>query len=451
MRLLISVALGFTLGVRVAAAWEWCWIAAIRGDISVPNEKVISTIGVTDEDVAHLRLLMRRAVSDLTHAWRWGTDTGADLLVVDISNFAGQMARARAKVSGMRVAVVCDADTPTEGDPAFVRPLKLDNVIQVLNQATQASSTSPPQAGAPVEEFYHADVSGQDAAGEGHFPLGLDEVQPGPASAEVAQGLDEMIRGNPLADPYVNLKPARLDSSVMVEATGLSTKRSELRSDRERESQATPLGHSPPERAPLKRKIVDERSAHRLREYLEGDLVAGPVQIAWSGSAVLTLDPKNRVYHCTRSLRDLEAYCRKSPRRDEWRRLTSAEIAQVRESQEAQPYQKLIWLDVLLHSEGRLASGLDPGGTYELTRWMEIARDYPHLARISAALMQPARLHEIASSCGVDMGQVFDAINAYDAIGCLKKTPRQSRHAESDEGMKKPSFLQRLRNPFGKS
>ena len=66
----------------------------------MPNEKVISVIGVSDEDAAHLRLLMRRAAGDLTHAWRWGVDTAADLLVVDNSNFAGQMARARGKVSG---------------------------------------------------------------------------------------------------------------------------------------------------------------------------------------------------------------------------------------------------------------------------------------------------------------------------------------------------------------
>ena len=283
------------------------------------------------------------------------------------------------------------------------------------------------------------------------FPFLPDEVERDPASADVAKGLDEMIRGDPLLDPYANLMPSTLGDSTLIQGSGMSTRRGELRADRDRESQATPLGHVSPSRSPSKPSAADERSAHRLREYLEGELIAGPVQIAWSGSAVLTLDPKNRVYHCTRSLRDLEAYCRKSPRRDEWRRLTSAEIAQVREQQPAQPYQKLIWLDVLLHSQGKLASGLDPGGTYELTRWMEIARDYPQLARVSAAMMQPIRLHEIAANCGVDMSQVFDVVNAYDAIGCLKKTPRQSRHAESDEDRQKPSFLQRLRNPFGKS
>ncbi|MEZ5462553.1 hypothetical protein [Dokdonella sp.] len=417
----------------------------------MPNDKVISTIGVSEEDVAHLRLLMRRAADELSHVWRWGSDTGADLLAVDISNFAGQMARARAKVSGMRVAIICDAETAAEDDPALVRPFKLENVIGVLNQATQVSAGGLPHAAPHTEDFYHTDDSDPSEPEISDFPFLTQDIKPDSTSSDAAPGLDEMIRGNPLADPYANLKPARLDSSTMVESTGLSTRRSEARADRERESQGTPLGHAPPARSPLKPSQADERSAHRLREYLEGDLLAGPAQIAWSGSAVLSLDPKNKVYHCTRTLRDLEAYCRKSPRRDEWRRLTSSEIAQIRKEQPEQPYSKLIWLDVLLHSGGKLASGLDPGGTYELTRWLEIARDYPQLARVSAAMMQPIRLHEIAANCGVEMGQVFDVVNAYDAIGCLKKTPRQSRHADTDESSQKSSFLKRLRNPFGKS
>ncbi|MCB1571398.1 MAG: hypothetical protein KDI72_10250, partial [Xanthomonadales bacterium] len=99
------------------------------------NEKTIATIGVSDEDVAHLRLLMRKAAGELRNDWRWGSDTRADLLVVDPAGFAGQMARTRAKTTGMRVAIVCDPGAPTEGDPALYRPLKVANVIDVLNAA----------------------------------------------------------------------------------------------------------------------------------------------------------------------------------------------------------------------------------------------------------------------------------------------------------------------------
>ena len=414
------------------------------------NEKTIATIGVSDEDVAHLRLLMRKAASELRNDWRWGSDTRADLLVVDPAGFAGQMARTRAKTTGMRVAIVCDPGAPTEGDPALYRPLKVANVIDVLNAAAAGSSVSAPGVGAVGSLFLGEHEDGQfelEQPADAFPEEGKVQRRPG---SEIAPGLDELIRGNPLADPYVNLKPARLDESTAIENTGNQTRRSELRADRERESQAVPLDQSAPARAPVKSADGVDHSPHRLREYLEGNLLGGPVQIAWPDAGVLTLDPKHKVYHSAEPLQKLEVYCRESPRRSDWRRLTTTELTEIRESQPSQPYQKLIWLDVLLHSDGKLASHLDPGGTYELVRWLEIARDYPHYARISAAMMQPARLHEISAACGCPMGEVFAVVNAYDAIDCLKKTPRPSRHAEAEEAKPRSSFLDRLRKPFGK-
>jgi hypothetical protein len=416
----------------------------------LPNEKVIATIGVSDEDMAHLRLLMRKAATELSCPWRWGSDTGADLLVVDPSNFAGQMARTRAKTSGMRVAVVCDLESSTEGDPAFYRPFKIGNVIGLLNgisgaPAPAANLSSAENMFLPPEADADGDLRLLDPA----FPE--EPAKPHGRDAHVAVGLDELIRGNPLADPFFNLQPAKLDESTSIGNVGGLTRRSELRADRERESQAVPLSQQAPPRNPGKTTDSADRSAHRLREYLEGSLIGGPVQIAWPDAGILTLDPKNRVYHSAQTLRELEIYCRQSPRRDDWRRLTSAELTEIRETQPSQPYEKLVWLDVLLHSAGKLASNLDPGGTYELVRWLEIARDYPHYARISAAMMQPVRLHELAASCACSMGEVFAVVNAYDAIGCLKKTPRPSRHAEAEQDKSRPSFLQRLRKPFGKS
>jgi hypothetical protein len=351
----------------------------------------------------------------------------------------------------MRVAIVCDVGAPTEGDPALYRPLKADNVVDVLNGAAASSTVASSGVGA-VGSLVLGDSNDNmfeyEQPGDG-FP-GEDTVQrrgdPG-----IAPGLDELISGNPLVDPYFDLKSARLNDSTTIEPIGGQTRRSELRADLERESQGVPLDQSAPARAPVKAADGIDRSVHRLREYLEGNLLGGPVQIAWPDAGVLTLDPKHGVYHSAEPLRALEIYCRESPRLDDWRRLTTAELTGIRESQPSQPYQKLIWLDVLLHSGGKLASNLDPGGTYELTRWLEIARDYPQYARISAAMMKPARLHEIAAACGCPMSEVFGVVNAYDAIDCLKKTPRVSRHAEAEDAKPRSSFLDRLRKPFGKS
>src|SRR6187431_1105426 len=71
-------------------------------------DKNLVVIGLSDDDTAHLRLLMRKAGEQLQQRWRWGSEEGADLVVVDTNAFAGQMARTRALAAGMRVAVITD-------------------------------------------------------------------------------------------------------------------------------------------------------------------------------------------------------------------------------------------------------------------------------------------------------------------------------------------------------
>jgi hypothetical protein len=416
--------------------------------VSLSNEKVIAAIGVSDEDVAHIRLLIRKATAELNYPWRWGSDSQADLLVVDTSNFAGQMARSRAKVTGMRAVLVCEPGTETDGDPAFVRPFKPENIVLVLNQATGASASIGARSRASSDYFLSQTRDFEMDGSHDDLRLISEEVDQRSSAADVAPGLDELLRDNPLANPRLAPNPLRFDQNADVDGSGDPTRRSALRSDRDREALAVPLTDVSAARVPAKKLNAEDQSRHRLREYLEGALLGGPVQIAWVDAAVLALDPKNHVFHCADPLRGLEIYCRESLRRSDWHRLTTTELAEIREKQPARPYKLLVWLDVLLHSSGRLASNLDPGGSFSLTQTLEIARDYPIHSRISAALMRPARLNEIAASCGCEMGTVFDVVNAYDAIGWLKWTPRPSRHAE--EAPKK-SLLGRLRNPFGKS
>lgn len=417
------------------------------------KEKIIAANGVSDEDVAHIRLLIRKLVEQLNHTWRWGADSQADLLVVDTSNSAGQMAHSRAKSSGMRVVVVRDAgaDADHEGDPALVRPFKAENVVAVLNQSTAAGTNLKSQihAGSPFLQNHSSEFDGIAELPE--FAMMDDAAEHRPVDANVAVGLDELFRDHPLADLYLNLKPQKFDESAHVDGSGDPTRRSALRADRDRESLAIPLSAPSSARVPERKQNIEDLTLHRLRDFLAGELIHGPMQISWASAGVLTLDPKNQVFHSADRLSNLEIYCRESSRLSDWRRLTTSEMNALREAQPAQAYHKLIWLEVLLHSDGRLASNLDPGGTFELTRWFELARDYPSYARISAALMQPQRLHEIVASCECEMSTVFDVVNAYDAIGWLKWTPRRSRHFEDDDKSKKSSFLSRLRNPFGKS
>src|SRR3982751_6925924 len=106
------------------------------------DEKTIAVVGVTDEETAHLRLLMRRAASELSHVWKWGSESNADLLVVDPSSFSGQMARTRAQSGGMRCAIFSDDPAIAGTELALHRPLNAANIIDVLNRAARMAERS---------------------------------------------------------------------------------------------------------------------------------------------------------------------------------------------------------------------------------------------------------------------------------------------------------------------
>jgi hypothetical protein len=183
-----------------------------------------------------------------------------------------------------------------------------------------------------------------------------------------------------------------------------------------------------------------------LRQYLEEDLLLRPARISLPDAPAMAFDPKLKVIHTAVGLGALEPYCHASWRLCDWQALTTAELAELRATQPAQPYSRLIWLDALVASHGRLASHLDPGGTYRLTRWIEIEKELSRYFRIASAMLQPSRLHEIAATSGSSMADVFDVVNAYDAIGLIEWQPRPRR----DDGPA-PGLMQRLRRPFGKS
>lgn len=370
-------------------------------------------IGVPDEEAAHLRLLLRSCAADLQHEWRWGDENGADLLVVDSRSFSGQMARTRALGAGVRCAVF--SDVPVEdAELVLPRPLRRADVIGMLNRASAAAA--PDAAIAPQgDDFYTRDLGDHVPAAAGF------ETQPhveAPAvEPEAVGGLDEALRPEPAE--------LREGSGVRIQA-------------------------EPPQRRYASREEMLEDTAPRgLREFLDGDLLRAPVRYALRGAPALTLDPKNRVAHAPAGLAALAPYCSARWRRCDWQPLTNAELIEARESQESHGYARLVWLDVLLGSGGQLARHLDPGGTYRLKQWVEIEKDLNRYFRIGSALLQPMRLHEIAAAAEAPMADVFDFVNACDAIGLIEWQPRTRR----DDGAPpaRPSLFGKLRKSFNRS
>ena len=89
-------------------------------------------------------------------------------------------------------------------------------------------------------------------------------------------------------------------------------------------------------------------------------------------------------------------------------------------------------MDRFLGSNGYLAPHLDPGGLYRLTRWLELAQDYPRAFRIGANMIVPQRLGDIAHVSEVSLAEVFDVVNAYEAIGYVEWSRRQRSRPETE-------------------
>ena len=402
-------------------------------------DKRIAVVGVSDEETAHLRLLMRKATAELTHGWQWGNESRADLLIVDPASFAGQMARTRAQAAGMRYAVFSD-EAVVGGELVLRRPLKVANVVAVLNQA--AAMVPRPEGMEPhKQDFYLGDVGDESAVDADE--LDISAYEPAKRLPDAAPGLEELLRIDPVeVKESARIKTA-LDENTTVFGTSGPTARSEARG-REAPDIFTRSTADAPIESVLVRGGSTDTSRHSLRAYLDSDILGGPARIALPDMPALALDPKNKMYHSSARLAALEPYCKTALRSSEWQRLTTSELGELRLAEPPQPYQRLIWLYVLVHSEGKLARHLDPGGTYRLTRWIEIERDFSSYFRIASTMLQGARLHEIAATSGASMADVFDAVNAFDAIGLIEWQPRAPRGGEP-VAEPKPGFLGRLR------
>ena len=420
------------------------------------KEKVIAVVGVSEEDTAHLRLLLRKAADHLKFRWRWGAEDGADLVVIDPKTFAGQLARNRFGATGARCALLLDAGKVENGVLQFHRPLKITAFLEVLRQI-EGNVMDGLELVPLSDDFYFGEM------GEFRPEHSLDELDafaddPDEShtvvvlrgGADAGDGLAEVLKHDPADDKPRVTVPVHLDSDTAIEATGAPSARSEWRRGDEQDEMRPGSGSmrlDPDAAPPFKRAAEEAPKAEPLVAYLAQPLLGGPSRLVYDNAPALVLDPKHQSFHSASGLHALEVYCRAPILRSAWTSITSAEMAHLQEAAPARPYEYLVWLSTLVRSEGRLASNLDPGGAYRLTRLIDLGDDYPWVRSISRHMQQPLRLHEIAAAANAEMGEVFNVVNAYDAIGCISWTPRQPRNAVPED---KKGLLGKLKLPFGR-
>jgi len=389
------------------------------------REKIIVCTGASDEDVAHLRLLLRTAGAQLAAPWRWGAEGHADLVIVDAANLVGSAARGRALQRGVPCAELIAADA-LQPDGLFLRkPLRREDFVALLNDSERPVGSSFTLL-AQGDDFFDIDLGETEDDTELPSPNATPwRVLPAPDELDAFEAL---FKRDDLADKPQILMPDRLDAGAGVEYTGEQTTRS-ARSVISRDPFATADGATNQNIDPSVRSFanVQDEGEYPLRDYLAGTLLGGPSRIALPGLPALILDPKEQVFHAEGGLSALEEYCKRPLRRADWRPALSAELREARERIPARPYLRLLWLERMITSNGYLSQHLDPGGSYKLTRLLELAQDYPRAFRIGAAMMgQPLRLHEIVAASQTSMAEVFSVVSAYDAIGWVEWQLRES-------------------------
>jgi hypothetical protein len=415
------------------------------------TDKYLVVVGLSEEEEARLRLLMRRAAIDhLSHMWRWDSEDRADLVIVDPDDANGELARSRAYDAGKRCAVFGNGEL-REGELRLARPMKLEGVADLLNEVGAATEFEVAGAIIPsaqnfysLEELDTPDARPEDDEVE-EVELNLESGEQ--REAKPAQGLEDLLQPDSVAAKPGFGDSLELKDDALIESGRMVTAR------REKRVADAGSGLRRPDRAPGELNLSPPPSLEparlaptTLRDYLRGNLLGGPATLALKGAPPLTLDPKARVFHSSSaSLHALLPYCKQAlPQRD-WHRLTTTELARVREEQPAQPYTRLIWLATLAQSGGRLGAHLDPGGRYRLKAGIHIETDLPTHARIGKVMCDMAKLNEIAAVSGASMAEVFDVINAYDAIHALETERRQPRHTEAPREPARGGLLAKLR------
>ncbi|MEP6485075.1 MAG: hypothetical protein ABJB01_11550 [Rudaea sp.] len=409
------------------------------------SEKYVGLVGVGEEDTAHLRLLLRAAGGQLANRWRWGNEDNADLLIVDPSVLAGQIGRNRAFSSGRRCVVMSDSEVLRDGEERLPRPFKADALVSVLNNAASTAEVRSTTVNEFANDFY--DI------GNFELDMQLEETEVAEARAHQreetpALGLDELFKPDVEASSPQFAVPAMLDAETSLSHVTKTSLRSDnrfadsIQAQRKIDEKAEGINFGP-----RNGTSAAASGLHPLRDFLSGNLLGGPSTLSFDNAPALTLDPKEKQFASPGTLRQLSVYCQRDFARDAFRAVTSQELARQRAEYGVYPYSRLIWLDVLLLSGGQLSRTLDPGGRYKLKVYPKAEKDFPKHFAIVAALQQPAKLNEIAATARASMGEVFDVVNAYDAIGLIEVERRAPRHAEPDQ----PSGLMaRLRNPFGR-
>ena len=346
----------------------------------------LALTGLEQEDITDFRRVFGKLRSQLEADWRLVDGPDADLTVIDIDSIYGHMDWLKLTGSGMRTAVYTSAQYAKESDLVLFKPIKADNLAEILNAAAAERDAAGSEADAGTAAAAHADTA-PAAAASGAPPAPVDpepEAKPAPQENGSAPASPRVATAGPREVPAVNRARAEEHSEEAEDLTPPP-----IESARPETVRAWLLA-GPPERS-VRLPATDEAwivDADREAYY-------GPAKLKALGDA---LDKP------IESLKDVNV----------------SELEKARKGT-AQPLSRLRWYAGLTSSPGKLNPALAAAGSYKLTRWPQIEREFPRHFRIATAMMKQAgSVAELAAASGAPEADVADFINASHAIGIVE-------------------------------
>jgi hypothetical protein len=392
------------------------------------TQRIIQCAGTNEEDTAHLRLLLRAVRTQVSDSWAWGPEARADLVIVNTRRLIGESAMRRAAQRGVDCAQVIDPDDPKPAGLFLRRPFRRDAFAMLLNKVGRGAGTGP-EVDTWSDEFFDLDLGNVDLSQlEAAHPGARDSPVRPLDVGETHEDFESMRSGDTLPEPSRSLNAKRPGESVEPDLVTEGAASDAARG----EPSVHSLGGAvradeivDPSFSSEVEADIDEDATYPLIYYLEKGVLGGPARIALRGAPILLVDPEEQFFWAQGLLPALEPYAREPLRYGDWQRLNRAELEKARRNAAARPFVRLIWMDSFIHSKGFLAKHFDPGGDYRLTSRIDLSLDYPRAYRVGTHMTKSRKLHEIARVSSVGLAEVFDVVNAYEAIGCVEWTRRE--------------------------
>lgn len=342
--------------------------------MNTPRVLTVCVAGATEEVATRVHAMLDDQRTRLDARWRPAHHGNADVLLIDAESVYGHMDWLRAQASGRLVIAMASSQESYDPDLWLRSPLQAAELVAALNRIGARVA-----AGKPAPQVTPIRAAAAAAA-----------ATPPPTTAKpVAEAVRSAAQEAPTRPPPV----------------------------------AQPVGPPAPAHAASLLELLEREG--------EGSPLAQRLRLQAEGLPEILLDPRERTWHSSSSLKGLSGWATRSLRADDARHVSDGDFAAASASLPSHPLARLKWLVHLVRGDGQLESTLDPAARYKLTRWPQSEREFPKHFRIATMMLKSAApLEEIAELSGASVADVANFINAYHALGFIE--PETAERGQDD-------------------